>query len=270
MSEYEFAKSKETVVKWVEEHPFLDAVILGASSVGVALVTRGKGAAIFEKGDELLPNLSMSGVAQERAVASGGEGALKAEGVKIVPLTQENLSAAIAAGKDGFSYGGPFLTPARDFRASLDTRLNPARISMDPKVEMNARYFVALDAKGNVLGTTGVYETGKDQSEAAWLGWMSVRKEARGQGIGQKLVDFSIDQARAAGKQYLRLYTSTAEGEAAAQTLYEKNGFALVGAEPHTIPRVVQRIFGEKDPLKILFRERELNPELNPAAKPDS
>jgi predicted urease superfamily metal-dependent hydrolase len=80
--------------------------------------------------------------------------------------------------------------------------------------------------------------------------------------IGKKLVDFSVEQATAEGKQYLRLYTSTARGEAAAQTLYEKEGFKVVGSEPHTIPRVVQRIFGEKKPLEILFRERKLNPKV--------
>jgi ribosomal protein S18 acetylase RimI-like enzyme len=183
---------------------------------------------------------------------------VRAEGVSIVPLTSENLSAAIAAGKNGFRYGGPFLNPAKDFKASLDPVLNASRLSLDPKQEANARYWLAVDKKGNVLGTTGLYETGKDQAEASWLGWMSVRSSARGQGIGKQLVDFSVAQARADGKDFVRLYTSTARGEQAAQFLYEKEGFKVVGSEPHTIPRLVQRVFGEKEPLKILFRELDL------------
>lgn len=258
MSDSLFSRSRDTVVNWVEEHPTFDAAVVGAGAVALALSTKGRGAAVLEKVEELLPRLSVAR-ATEEALVSGSEKLAGAGEVKIVPLTKENLPGAIAAGKDGFSYGGPFLNPAKDFKASLNPDLNPARVSMDPKVEMNARYWLAVDQKGNVLGTTGLYETGKDQGEAAWLGWMSVRKEARGQGIGQKLVDFSVAQARAEGKQYLRLYTSTAKGEAAAQFLYDKNGFAVVGSEPHTIPRVVQRLFGEKEPLKILFRERELS-----------
>ncbi|MBS1991338.1 MAG: GNAT family N-acetyltransferase [Cyanobacteria bacterium SZAS LIN-3] len=194
-------------------------------------------------------------------VLAGSEAAVvKAEGVHIVPLTRENLPRAVAAAKEGFSYGGPFLSPAKDFKASLDPLLNARRLSMDPKVEANARYWLAVDKKGNVLGTTGLYETGKDQAEAAWMGWMSVRPAYRGQGIGKMLVDFSKEQAAADGKQFLRLYTSNARGEAAAQVLYEKEGLRIVGSEPHTIPRFLQILGGEKKPLQIVFREVDLRP----------
>jgi len=202
-----------------------------------------------------------------RVLAGAGESTLaaRAEGVTIVPLTRENLPAAVAAGKDGFRYGWPFLNPARDFKASLDPLAQAARAgSMDPTVEMNARYWLAVDKDGKVLGTTGLYETGRDKSEAAWMGWMSVRDAYRGQGIGKRLVDFSIDQAKADGKQYLRLYTSTYKGEAAAQSLYDREGIKLVGSEDHPIPRVVQRLFGQKEPMKILFREMQLKPEAAP------
>jgi ribosomal protein S18 acetylase RimI-like enzyme len=56
-----------------------------------------------------------------------------------------------------------------------------------------------------------------------------VAPEARGQGIGGKLVDFCIAKARAAGKQFLRLYTSNHPNQAIAQILYEKRGFRLIG-----------------------------------------
>lgn len=182
--------------------------------------------------------------------------AARAEGVKIVPLTADNLPAAVTAAKDGFGYGWPVLNPAKDFKASLNPSLS-ARISTDPKVEMNSRYWIAVDKNNNVLGTTGLYESARDQSEAAWLGWMSVRNAYRGQGIGKMLLEHSTQQAKADGKQYLRLYTSTSKGEAAAQGLYESQGFKLVGREPHSLPRILQRLGGEKD-LEILFREKKL------------
>lgn len=184
--------------------------------------------------------------------------ALKAEGVTIVPLTKENLPQAIAAAKDGFRYGWPVLNPAKDFRASLDPIKNAARVSMDPKVEMNARYWVAMDNQGKVVGTTGLYETMQDQGKAYWLGWMSVPRAYQGQGIGKKLVDFSVEQAQKEGREYLRLYTSTSRGESAAQILYERQGFGIMGREPHTLPRFLQKIGGEKNPLEILFRERRI------------
>ncbi|MBP9094872.1 GNAT family N-acetyltransferase [bacterium] len=195
-----------------------------------------------------------------KALANGAEIATRAEGVMIVPLTHENLPAAIKAGKDGFRYGWPILNPAKDFRASLESTKSNLPLSMNPKVESNSKYWLAVDKNGNVLGTTGLYESGKDASEAAWLGWMSVRSAYRGQGIGKLLVEHSIEQAKLDGKQYLRLYTSNARGEHTAQSLYEKHGLKIVGSEPHPIPRVVQRIFGEKKPLQILYRELELKP----------
>jgi len=218
---------------------YKDAAMIGAAAVVVGgLATKAVIARTFA-------------VAVEPAI-------IRAEGVHMVPLTQENLSGAVTAAKEGFSYGGPFLNPAKDFKASLDPVLNARRLSLDPKVEANARYWCAVDKDGRVLGTTGLYETGKDQAEASWMGWMSVRPAYRGQGIGKMLVDFSKEQAAADGKQFLRLYTSSARGEAAAQGLYEREGLKVVGAEPHTIPRFLQILGGEKQPLKILFRELDL------------
>jgi len=117
--------------------------------------------------------------------------------------------------------------------------------------EMNARYFLAVDKEGRVLGTTGLYETSKDQGQAMWLGWMSVRPAFRGKGIGQKLLDFSIEEAKTKDVDYLRLFTSTYRGERAAQPLYERAGLKIVGEEKHPLP-----IPG----LKFLFREMPLKP----------
>jgi len=233
----------KSVVPLPEEYK--DAAMVGAAVVVGALVAR--------------PLLARSFSVAEQTVA-------RAEGVHMVPLTKQNLPEAVAAAKEGFSYGGPFLNPAKDFKASLDPVLNATRLSMDPKVEANARYWLAVDKDGKVLGTTGLYETGKDQAEAAWMGWMSVRPAYRGQGVGKLLVDFSKEQAAADGKQFLRLYTSNARGEAAAQGLYEREGLKVVGSEPHTIPRFLQIIGGEKQPLKILFREVELKPSKLPGS----
>lgn len=185
--------------------------------------------------------------------------AVSAEGVTIVPLTSENLSRAIAAAKDGFRYGWPVLNPAKDLRASLAPVHSTARPAMDPtQAEMNARYWVAVDSRGHVVGTTGLYETESDRGHAYWLGWMSVPRAYRGQRISTRLLTFSVEQARKEGREYLRLYTSTSRGERIAQILYEQHGFGIVSRKPHGLPRVLQLLNGETRPLEILFRERRI------------
>lgn len=93
-------------------------------------------------------------------------------------------------------------------------------------------YWVAIDDESKkVIGTTGLYCETEDENEAYWLGWFCVEPEFRGQGIGAKLLDFSINTAKAAGKKYLRLYSWTNPDSATAQILYKKRGFRAIGEE---------------------------------------
>jgi GNAT superfamily N-acetyltransferase len=90
-------------------------------------------------------------------------------------------------------------------------------------------FWVATDGETrHVLGTTGLYVYNRDTSEAVWLAWFCVAPAARGHGIGSRLLDFSIDEARRTNRRYLRLYTSDDEREAAAQPLYESRGLRAV------------------------------------------
>ena len=100
------------------------------------------------------------------------------------------------------------------------------------------RYWVALNENGDICGTTGLYSEKSDIHEALWLSWFCVDPDMRGQGVGKKLIEFSIEMARGYGKKYLRLYTSDDPNEAAAQFLYEKYGFKVVRVDrkwDHTI-----------------------------------
>lgn len=96
----------------------------------------------------------------------------------------------------------------------------------------NIRYWVARDERGKVLGITGLYSERKDQKKAKWLGWHCVAPEARGQGVGEQLLNRAIAEARQAGAEVLRLYTSTHGNEAAAQLLYKKKGLKVVKEGP--------------------------------------
>ena len=87
---------------------------------------------------------------------------------------------------------------------------------------------VMVDDFDRVLGTTGLYSLRRGSDVAAWVAWFCVDPAARGQGIGQALLDHTVALGRAAALRKLRLYTSTDPNEVAAQVLYEKNGFAEV------------------------------------------
>jgi ribosomal protein S18 acetylase RimI-like enzyme len=112
-------------------------------------------------------------------------------------------------------------------------------------------FWGAVDSQTKaLLGTTGLYLYNRDASDAVWLAWFCVATEARGKGIGSRLLDFSIDRARNSGRKYLRLYTSDDPREAAAQRLYESRGLSVV--------RRNKRLFYTK-----IYRELSLGEEGN-------
>jgi GNAT superfamily N-acetyltransferase len=101
--------------------------------------------------------------------------------------------------------------------------------------------WVAIDDHNQVIGTTGLYRYRKDANEAVWLAWFCVAPEARGAGIGGRLLDFTIEQARATGAMYLRLYTSDVPNEAAAQHLYESRGLQIYRTQNRLFYRHIER-----------------------------
>jgi len=112
-------------------------------------------------------------------------------------------------------------------------------------------FWGAIDNQtGTLLGTTGLYLYTRDATEAVWLAWFCVAPEARRRGIGSRLLDFSIAEARRTGRRYLRLYTSDDPREADAQRLYESHGLRIV--------RKQKRLFHTK-----IYRELLLNAEEN-------
>ena len=100
---------------------------------------------------------------------------------------------------------------------------------------------------GTLLGITGLYQYTCDATEAVWLAWFCVDPKARRKGIGSRLLDFSIEQAKRTGRQYLRLYTSDMSNEAAAQILYESRGLEIVARK--------WRLF-----YTVIYRELRLDP----------
>jgi GNAT superfamily N-acetyltransferase len=112
---------------------------------------------------------------------------------------------------------------------------------------------VYVDGADLVLGTTGLYCYKNDATEAVWVAWFCVDPKARGRGIGQALIDHTVSRARNAGFNRIRLYTSTDPNEAAAQRLYEKNGFKEIRRKKGMFTTTI-------------FREKTLNDAEQPVA----
>ncbi len=68
------------------------------------------------------------------------------------------------------------------------------------------------------------------QEGVAKLRLFLLEPEARGRGLGQRLLDACLGFARAAGYRRLELWTH--ESHRAACALYARNGFRLVGSRP--------------------------------------
>ena len=103
-------------------------------------------------------------------------------------------------------------------------------------------FWGAIDQQtGRLLGTTGLYQYTCDAAEAVWLAWFCVAPEVRRRGIGSRLLDFSIAEAKRTGLQYLRLYTSDRKVEAAAQFLYESRGLEVVARKWRPFHTIIYR-----------------------------
>ncbi len=103
-------------------------------------------------------------------------------------------------------------------------------------------FWGAIDPQtGRLLGITGLYQCTCDAEEAVWLAWFCVAPEVRRKGIGSQLLDFSIEQAKRTGKQYLRLYTSDMSNEAAAQILYDSRGLNVTEKKWYLFVTIIYR-----------------------------
>lgn len=71
----------------------------------------------------------------------------------------------------------------------------------------------------------------KDDRNTAKLRLLLIEPEARGEGLGRRLVEECIDFSRRAGYRKLVLWTH--DNLAAARAIYQKHGFRLVKSEPH-------------------------------------
>lgn len=145
-----------------------------------------------------------------------------------IPLTLNLTEEAIALVQEIFPY------ESKDdirlaIRSSVDAKLAQQRTEKWD-CPWNC-YWVIQNDQLEIIGVTGLYELGEDRQVADWVAWFAIRPDARGQGLGKLLLQYTIEQVQNRQKKYLRLYTSSHPNEARANLLYEKNGFRITRSE---------------------------------------
>ncbi|ASV31959.1 GNAT family N-acetyltransferase [Maribacter cobaltidurans] len=90
-----------------------------------------------------------------------------------------------------------------------------------------ATYFV-IDDGGNIIGCAGVAQLENYEGNVCELQKMYFLKEARGRGLGAKMMEVCLDRAREFG--YEKCYLETMPYMKDAQKLYKKSGFEYIDA----------------------------------------
>jgi molybdate transport system substrate-binding protein len=117
----------------------------------------------------------------------------------------------------------------------FEIRPEPEATDLD-LFDLDANYFerggmfdVAVDPAGAIVGCCGTYATNDSASE---LRKMYVRRDQRGQGLGQRLLERAVAFSRNRGFSRVELETASVLKEAMA--MYEKFGFVRQSHAPHT------------------------------------
>jgi predicted GNAT family N-acyltransferase len=111
-------------------------------------------------------------------------------------------------------------TQLRDVRQRVFTVEQgvPAELDVDG-ADPNCVHFVARDERGGVLGTARLMPTGQ-------IGRMAVLPEHRNHGIGRRLLDMAVAEARRLDMPHVFLHA-----QSHAKGFYEKSGFVAHGDE---------------------------------------
>ena len=118
--------------------------------------------------------------------------------------------------------------------ASLDINNEKYKNCLSKNQISYLEYFVMQEPKTRqVIGLTGLYV--ENDNNECWLGWFCVDENYRNNGLGQKLLDFSISRAKELKKKILKLYTYNSEEYKSAIKLYETNYFVEIAREKKDI-----------------------------------
>ncbi len=108
--------------------------------------------------------------------------------------------------------GGPVLAPEDIVRSSID--------NLDEMLPPDGRLALARDQDGHLLGCGAMRRIRQDAVE---MKRMFVRPEVQGQGLGRRLFEMRLAEAKAMGCR--TIYVDTARGNRSMLSTYEKHGF---------------------------------------------
>jgi len=87
-------------------------------------------------------------------------------------------------------------------------------------------FWVVVDAAGSIVGSCGIH---RDSAESCELRKMYLRRDARGHGLGRRLLEISLVRARALGFKRVTLGTASVLKDAI--RLYERAGFKPIARD---------------------------------------
>lgn len=153
---------------------------------------------------------------------------LKSARVKLRPLSKERLPDAIAAAQRIFTEPADTKAIARDYEMSLNPEMHQEELAENGFNSLKYWFVNKTKKSGEIVGITGLETRLGDPEDMAWLGWFGVVPEARGKGFGRAILKKTIAKARSIGFERLRLWTTAAPSEIAAQDMYEDFDFRLI------------------------------------------
>jgi len=115
--------------------------------------------------------------------------------------------------------GGPVLAPEDLVRGSID--------HLDEMLPPDGRLALARGQAGQLLGCGAMRRIRQDAVE---MKRMFVRPEAQGQGLGRRLFEIRIAEAKNMGCR--TIYVDTAKGNYSMLSMYEKHGFQYIPRYP--------------------------------------
>lgn len=162
-------------------------------------------------------------------------------------VTEAEIPALVSGLQGEFGYGAN-----DDFFADLPSKYAAlGAIAHLPLGQRTDEYWVIVFPDGQVAGGIGLARLpGHALGHEWWLEWFFLSPRLRGHKLGEQLIAFIENRARAKGAATLSLYTSTAPQEAAANFLYERRGYGVYHTAPDTLV--------DGTPILNLYRARTL------------
>ncbi len=103
---------------------------------------------------------------------------------------------------------------------------DPEVTDMFSAYTLSRHIYYVVEANGKILGGGGIAPLTGEEAEICELRKMYFMPEIRGLGLGQKIMDLSLEEARKMG--YRKCYLETLKSMEKAQILYRRNGFAPI------------------------------------------